>query len=635
MAKISLLLAACLLAMHLVWGISINEIMYNPAGDDNNQEFLEIIGTDNLSGYTIGDLESNDSLIMMQFIPGNFSLIVEEGFNYSAINCSVYSSGATIGNNLNNEADTIFLYFEGAIMDSANYTSALANNNGRSLELMGEEWEESCSLGGSPGMENCVQGLTNQSANQSLENQTVDNSTNLENNTQEQNTSTDANHTTEVNNSCFVVLNLSTDKELYTERESVQIKNSISNDDYAYIIEYWVEDLFGNEVKKKLNTSNTNTKSYTPGIAENDKAFMLRNRLAFVDCINTNDELENEKLIVVKKSSETSEDNESDEELSNESKIEIMQVYLPSSGSLSFGDDFKVKLSFYKGDTGKTLVTAYVKGDDGKKVSFSTDLYLEKKYSLYELSIKVLLKPDCKLKSDDYTLVVEGLGEIAEESISIEDNDDNDCKEETPTQETKSAAASSTKTATAKTTAAKQAIAKQSSTNKSSRQDKIISFYTRTKNFNPKIMLYANIQANSSHTVILASDGKEQAVEINSSAKLEFNATAKPGSNQFMLELRKKGQLVDSKNLTVELKAEEQKKGLSNLTLGKADANNSLASQPGYDAKKSNEEADYGEPIAGNVVYESANMKIAKKAPFLLIPIAVLVIVGLLLSRKK
>ena len=86
----------------------ITEINYNPDGEDNNFEYIEI-ALNNLSNYSISDLESSDNLTLINYFDGNYSLIVEEDFNYSGINASIYSAGATIGNNLNNDLDIIFL----------------------------------------------------------------------------------------------------------------------------------------------------------------------------------------------------------------------------------------------------------------------------------------------------------------------------------------------------------------------------------------------------------------------------------------------------------------------------------------------------------------------------------------------
>ena len=88
--------------------------MYNPEGSDNNREFIEIYLTEpeNIGNYTIEDssTSSPDHLTLLQYQESSFALIVEEDFDYSSINASIYSIGAAIGNGLNNDRDTLYLY---------------------------------------------------------------------------------------------------------------------------------------------------------------------------------------------------------------------------------------------------------------------------------------------------------------------------------------------------------------------------------------------------------------------------------------------------------------------------------------------------------------------------------------------
>ena len=62
--KVFILIALFLLVAVLqVSAIKITEIMYNPVGDDNNREYIEIYfddGTANLSRYIIADASSSD-----------------------------------------------------------------------------------------------------------------------------------------------------------------------------------------------------------------------------------------------------------------------------------------------------------------------------------------------------------------------------------------------------------------------------------------------------------------------------------------------------------------------------------------------------------------------------------------------
>jgi len=127
--------------------------MYNPEGSDNNKEFVEIYSDErvNLSVYVIGDSSSNDSLSLLQEGDSDYYLIVEEGFNLSGIEASVYSTGATIGNNLNKE-DSLFLFFNSTMVSNVSYVDDCSE--GHSLEYFSDMYYCSFYLGGTPGMEN-------------------------------------------------------------------------------------------------------------------------------------------------------------------------------------------------------------------------------------------------------------------------------------------------------------------------------------------------------------------------------------------------------------------------------------------------------------------------------------------------
>ena len=122
--------------------IVINEIMYNPAGDDNNNEWVELYNNDsisyNMSGWTIGDMNSNDSLQRLQgndILPaGGYALIGEEGVNLSLYpNAIFFSAGAAIGNGLGNTNDAVFL-FSDSLLDNISYSSSQGGNeNGKTL----------------------------------------------------------------------------------------------------------------------------------------------------------------------------------------------------------------------------------------------------------------------------------------------------------------------------------------------------------------------------------------------------------------------------------------------------------------------------------------------------------------------
>src|SRR3989338_1980632 len=69
---------------------------------------------------------------------------------------------------------------------------------------------------------------------------------------------------TTMNITCNLTFSISTDKELYLNKEAIkyQFHFSAAIDDFE--IEYWIEDLNGELVRVKRTTTNANQKSFTP-----------------------------------------------------------------------------------------------------------------------------------------------------------------------------------------------------------------------------------------------------------------------------------------------------------------------------------------------------------------------------------
>jgi len=162
MRKTMLLIISTLL-MNPAGAVHINEVMYNPEGNDNNREFVELFVEDNrsLEDWVIADSESNDTLVVLQFLDSQYAVIVEEGYSVNS-SASYYTTGPSIGNNLNNVLDEISIYDEkGNLVDFMSYDGKMADNNGKSLELYNGSWRESTAIGGTPGVENSVPDKTN------------------------------------------------------------------------------------------------------------------------------------------------------------------------------------------------------------------------------------------------------------------------------------------------------------------------------------------------------------------------------------------------------------------------------------------------------------------------------------------
>lgn len=132
-----------LLTLPLSYAASISEIMYNPEGDDDNYEWVEIYNNGsadyNISGLMIGDMSSNDTLLKLQggeiLHPGGYAIVGESGINLSLYqNATVFSAGSSIGNGLGNANDTVFLYLNNTLLDRVNYSSLQGGNgNGKAL----------------------------------------------------------------------------------------------------------------------------------------------------------------------------------------------------------------------------------------------------------------------------------------------------------------------------------------------------------------------------------------------------------------------------------------------------------------------------------------------------------------------
>lgn len=470
--------------------IHIEEIMYNPEGSDNNREFVEIsmnFFTD-LTNWTIADSNSNDTLIPLQLKNSTIALIVEEGFNYTSLNCSVYSAGATIGNSLNNKEDTILLY-NSSLVDSVNYSKEVEGN---SLILVGSEWQESLP---SPCIPNNIIEKDNTSnvTNVTDKTNTTD-KTNLTNKTSEE-----QNETLEIH-VCRAQLNISTDKQIFDYGERVEFKHDVDTD-FPFTITYWIESLHGDIEKEKYTTENLNAKSWT---AKTEHEALVIKSILEVKCNGTYKRAEAERLIAV----QTQKEQKQEEKFDN--SIEILDINTGSDGEVEFGEAFTADVRVRKGETGKYSIKAYVESDN-HKISETTRLHIHKENSETKISLPIAIKNNCNgdYNNGYYELVLEGLGEREEKRVYV--NENNNCKEKVIYEE--------------------RVIEK--------KKPEINSFYTLMQNYHETINLYATFNSiNKSHDVILHSHMDKKIYAIENNDKIKLIANASPGKNIYILELQ-------------------------------------------------------------------------------------------------
>ena len=178
------LLAAFLaLSIHTKSQILINEVMFNPEGSEQTDEFVEIIhagdgGPISLSGWKLGDGESTDAIadagcgFVLQ--PGQIGLILDpDYFKQSSLYNDIIPdetplftiSGSTFGQGgfSNSSSEPVLLFdSENCVVDSIRYPVSLKPGHSYEKVIMEcrpfqkSNWKESRLLHGTPGAENSV-----------------------------------------------------------------------------------------------------------------------------------------------------------------------------------------------------------------------------------------------------------------------------------------------------------------------------------------------------------------------------------------------------------------------------------------------------------------------------------------------
>ncbi len=403
--------------------IYISEIMYDPQGSDNNLEYVEVYADEelNLTGYTIEDTASQDQLTLMVYRNESFyALIVEDGYNNTGINVSLYSAGSTIGNGLNNDGDILLLKDDkGNLLDTLAYeTSMGANGNGYALcRNIGDNKITECIP--TPGAEN------------------------------------------EINESNDDQENKTDDEEEQKQDFSALIINEFlpdpEGDDNAVLPDgEWIElyntgdaslDLAGLKICDKSKNCITIDSSHVVEdtiissrrylvVYANGKGILNNN--GFEEVILQNEEIIDkvsytdsefgyswsrldENFILTTptpgKENEDDEQKKEDEKQREDSFISIDKVYLNENETVRFGDVIKVKTTIYKGKTKKSSVKVYVEG-----ISTPTMLTLDDEAMTYHMTLPLQIPLNCdnKHKAGVYTIVIEGLDAKDDQNVTIQ-----------------------------------------------------------------------------------------------------------------------------------------------------------------------------------------------------------------------
>jgi len=228
--------------------------------------------------------------------------------------------------------------------------------------------------------------------------------------------------------SCDMQLRLETNETIfYQNSQSIEFKPELDNKSFPFVIEYWIEDLFGEIVKPKLNTTNTNQKSWKTNIQEQDRVLFLRAAL-YPNCndLNLSNNIVKEMFIVTKNEAATG-GSLTEETSPMNSTVNITQI---SPEKVSFGDILDAEIEIYKGSTGKYSVSLWVE-KSGKIISEKTKVHLKNKDTLYKFTLPVQIEPNCdeKIKEGTAQLVIEGLDLHQEKEFAIDGINTDLCQE--------------------------------------------------------------------------------------------------------------------------------------------------------------------------------------------------------------
>lgn len=146
--------------------VYINEIMYDPAGSDTDKEWVEIYNDGsctNISPWYLFEANTNRALRLVQgnelLCAGQFAVIADKNSTflseYAQFNGTLFDTSAFSFSNTN---ETIALKNDTfTVMNSVSYFSQWGGNgDGKSLELIVNNWIPSIALGGTPGQQNGI-----------------------------------------------------------------------------------------------------------------------------------------------------------------------------------------------------------------------------------------------------------------------------------------------------------------------------------------------------------------------------------------------------------------------------------------------------------------------------------------------
>ncbi|MBI3190242.1 lamin tail domain-containing protein [archaeon] len=400
--------------------IYINEVMYDPNGTDTSHEWIELYNNDsdtyNLTGWKLNTNGTNHILNAppinggtgtMIIGQGNYAIIVQDASTFLAdylYNGTVIDSSWTDLSNSMNE--TIWIRNSTAVFH--NLTYAPISTEGKSVCLINETLTECIPT---PGYAN-VQVDSNSTSNQ---------------------TNTTNNNTSPSSALCNLSIAINTNSTVYEqgkiEFDIVVNDTNCNSTIHNATVNYFVEDIFGSIVKTEENKTINFTclgkienRQWTPDAIQGSEAYFIRSFISYTGCNGTDDSSNNASKLIVVKGSQAAQ--------MNESSIIITYASTGSDNEIKYGEHGEVNINVYRGNTQKNSVDIFVKDSAGNKISETTNLNVKNKFSSYNLSVPIQMKPNCDGSYPDgnFTVVAEGLDVNSTKPVNVRGISSSVCK---------------------------------------------------------------------------------------------------------------------------------------------------------------------------------------------------------------
>jgi len=356
--------------------VVISELLYNPAGNDNDFEYVEIYGeNETVTGWYFEGIDFVFPNLTIQGYAVIANTPHEDGefndfFDAYGVNTSFEFDGS-----LKNTGELIILRNEkDEIIDSVNYGDwAPENHSIEKVDLNGysgnsNNWAESIA-GGTPGQPRA-----------SLND--CDWEIRIKMNT-----------TITVNPTWQIVV-----EKVKGGRANVSFVQYIENAE-GQIVKKYDEQLL-DDVERQRTSSR-----YSPDVPAGD-AYFIRAGISNVSCPDSNPLNNAAATMIFVPSPEKGK--------SNESAIKIVDA----PAQAKFGETIIVDVSVYRGDTAKYAISAFV---NGKKKMTETKVHLRTSFVNVTIAIPILIQEDCSKDNEgSYDLIVEGFGVADTRQIMLE-----------------------------------------------------------------------------------------------------------------------------------------------------------------------------------------------------------------------